>query len=150
MWNTVSKTEIVESAFYVHQGWKLTPTLSILFQIQKVICYRLRSGLCVCVQSCPTLCNPIDYSLPDSSVHGILQARTLEWVAISSSRGSSWPRDRTQIPCIAGRRFTLWATREAEKLNKWVEMSKEYNRRFIMSIGWHSFGDWHAPTTCHL
>ena len=85
MWNTVSKTEIVEYAFYVHQGWKLTPTLSILFQIQKVICYRLHSGLCVCIQSCPTLCNPIDYSLPDSSVHGIFWARILEWVAISIS-----------------------------------------------------------------
>ena len=52
-------------------------------------------------------------SLPGSSVHGILQARLLEWVAISFSRGSSWPRDRTQVSCIAGRHFNLWATREA-------------------------------------
>ena len=48
-----------------------------------------------------------------SSVHGILQARILKWVAISFSRGSSWPRDRTQVSCIAGRHFNLWATREA-------------------------------------
>ena len=56
---------------------------------------------CVCsvAQSCPTLCDPMDHSLPGSSVHGIPQARILEWVAISSSRGSSWPRDRTQVSC---------------------------------------------------
>ena len=52
-------------------------------------------------------------SLPGSSVHGIFQARILEWVAISFSRGSSRPRDGTQVSCIAGRCFTLWATREA-------------------------------------
>ena len=55
----------------------------------------------------------MDCSLPGSSVHGIFQARVLEWVAISFSRGSSWPRDQTQVSCIAGRRFNLWATSEA-------------------------------------
>ena len=64
-------------------------------------------------QSCPTLCNPVDCSPPGSSVPGILQARILEWVAISFSRGSSQPRDQTQVSCIAGRHFNLWATREA-------------------------------------
>ena len=64
-------------------------------------------------QSCPILCYPMDCSPPGSSVHGILQARVLEWVAISFSRGSSRPRDRTQVSHIAGRRFNLWATREA-------------------------------------
>ena len=59
------------------------------------------------VQSCLTLCNPVDCSLPGSSIHGILQARILELVAISFSRGSSQPRDRTQVSCIAGRRFNL-------------------------------------------
>ena len=65
---------------------------------------RLNSGalkrcVCVCVytQSCLTLCDPVDCSPPGSSVHGILQARILEWVAISSSRGSSWPRDWTLV-----------------------------------------------------
>ena len=52
-------------------------------------------------QSCPAVCDPMDYSFPGSSVHGILQARILEWVAISFSRGSSWPRDRTHIFCLA-------------------------------------------------
>ena len=61
----------------------------------------------------PTLCDPMDCSLSGSSVHGILQARILEWVVISSSRGSSEPRDRTQVSCIAGGRFIVWATREA-------------------------------------
>ena len=46
------------------------------------------------------LCDPLDCSLPGSSVHGILQARILEWVAISYSRGSSQPRDRTYVSCL--------------------------------------------------
>ena len=54
-----------------------------------------------------TLCDPVDYSPPGSSIHGILQARILEWVAISFSRGSSQPRDRTQVSCIVGRCFTV-------------------------------------------
>ena len=58
-------------------------------------------------QSCPTLCDPMDCSLPGSSVHGIFQARILEWVAISFSRGSSQPRDQTRVSLIAGRRFTI-------------------------------------------
>ena len=61
--------------------------------------------------SCPTLCDPVDCSLPSSSVHGILQARILEWVAISFSRGSSQPRDRTWVSRIGGRRFNLWDLR---------------------------------------
>ena len=63
-------------------------------------------------QSCPTLCNPVDCSLPGSSVHAIFQARILEWVAVSFSRGSSQLRDQTQVSCIVGRHFTVWATRE--------------------------------------
>ena len=55
----------------------------------------------------------MDRSLPGSALHGILQARVLEWVAVSFSRGSSQPRDRTQVSLIPGRRFNLWATREA-------------------------------------
>ena len=59
------------------------------------------------------LCDPMECSPPGSSVHGILQARILEWEAIPSSRGFSQPRDRTQVFHIAGRFFTIWATREA-------------------------------------
>ena len=68
-------------------------------------------------QSCPTLCNPMDGSLPGSAVHGIFQARILEWAAISFSRGSSQSRDRTRVACIADKLFTVWATREA--LQNW-------------------------------
>ena len=57
-------------------------------------------------QSCPTLCDPMDDSLPGSVVHGIFQARILEWAVIPFSRGSSQPRDGTHISCIAGRFFT--------------------------------------------
>jgi len=65
------------------------------------------------LQSSLTLCNPVDCSPPGSSVHGILQARILEWVAISFSRASSWPRVQTRVSHTAGRFFTFWATREA-------------------------------------
>ena len=60
-----------------------------------------------------TLCDPMDCSPPGSSLHGILQARILEWVAILFSRGSSPPRDQSQVSRIAGRFFTIWARREA-------------------------------------
>ena len=68
-------------------------------------------------QKYPTLCDPTDCSLPGFSIHGIFQTRVLEWVAISFSRGSSWPRNWTWVSCIAGRRLTLWATREAQGVN---------------------------------
>ena len=61
-------------------------------------------------QSCPTLCDPMDYSLPASLVHGIFQARVLEWVAISFSRGYFQSRNWTWVSRTAGRRFTVWAT----------------------------------------
>ena len=62
------------------------------------ICHKIIR--CVCAQPTPTLSNPMDSSPPGSSVHGIFQARILDWVAISSSRGSSWPRDRPCVSCI--------------------------------------------------
>ena len=63
-------------------------------------------------QLCRTFCDPMDCSPPGSSVHGIFQARVLEWVAISFSRGSSGLRDQTWVSCIAGGHFTIWTTRE--------------------------------------
>ena len=63
-------------------------------------------------QSCPTFCNPMDCSPPGFSVHGILQAKILEWVAISFSRESFQSSDQIQVSCIAGGFFTIWATRE--------------------------------------
>ena len=61
---------------------------------------------CLLAKLCLILCNPMDCSPPDSSVHGILQARRLEWAAISFSKCSSWLRDRTWVSCIAGGFFT--------------------------------------------
>ena len=61
----------------------------------------------------PALCDPMDCSPPGSSIHAIFQARVLKWIAVCFSRGSSWPRDPTPVSCIPGRRFTIWATREA-------------------------------------
>ena len=68
----------------------------------------IASVLCSDGQSCPTLCNPMDYSLPGTSVHGISQARILEWVTIFFSRGSSQPRNQTKVFCIVGGLFTYW------------------------------------------
>ena len=90
--------------------WKITNTNKINGYFILILC------LCEVAQSCPILCDPVDCSPPGSSVHGILQARILEWVAISFSRGSSQPRDRTHVSHIAGRCFSLWATRGASSL----------------------------------
>ena len=71
------------------------------------------SVLGLVAQSCPTLCDPTDCSPPGSSVHGILQARILEWVAFPSSGGSSQPRGWPQVSRLEGRFFAIWARREA-------------------------------------
>ena len=85
---------------------------------------------CEVAQLCPILCDPVDCSLPGSFIHGIFQARVLERVAISFSRGSSQPRNRTWVSCTAGRHFTIWATREANE-------SKRFIIWFSNSITWY-------------
>ena len=89
------------------------PCFFILLIVSFFLC---RSFLVWCVkvkvlvtQLCPTICDPMDYSLPGFSVQGILQARILEWVAISISRGSSWSKNQTWVSCITSRFFTIWA-----------------------------------------
>ena len=82
----------------------LTRLLNLI--IQKIVQVKV-------AQLGPTLCNPMGCSPPGSSVHGILQASILKWEAILFSRGSSQPKDQSQVSCIAGRFFTIWATREA-------------------------------------
>ena len=79
----------------------------------KLLCCESRSVV-------STLCDPMDYSLPGSSVHGILQARILGWVAVPFSRGSSQPRNRTRDFCTASGFFTNWATREVLLPNKFL------------------------------
>ena len=80
-------------------------------------------------QLCLTLCNPMDFCSPaGSSVHGILQARILQWVAISFSRGSSWSRDQTLVSLIAGKFFTIWPISEASQKNLrgYIKQWREY------------------------
>ena len=111
--------------------WKILYYLNCNFGLIKVMFYK-HCSYCVLVaftciislitipycgglvaQSCPILCDPMDCIPLGSSVCGIFQARILEWVAISFSRGTSWPRARTGVSCIAGRFFTDWTTTEA-------------------------------------
>ena len=94
---------LVWRVFFPVVSTRHSPYLFFIFRFIKMYV----SMLWLVTQSCPTLCNPMDYSLPCSSVHGILQARILEWVAMSSSVGSSQPRDQTQVSYIAGRFFTI-------------------------------------------
>ena len=83
-------------------------------------------------QSCPTLCDPMDCSLPGSSVHGMFQARLLEWVALSFSRRSPRPRDWTRVSHIVGRRFTVWATREDGDL--WQMPHKRFSNDCVLNV----------------
>ena len=83
---------------------KNTDTLGNRFTVQ-----------CCVAQLCLTPCDPMDYSPPGSSVHGILQVRVLKWVAFPFYRESSQPRDLTQVSRITGVFFTIWATREAQE-----------------------------------
>ena len=92
-------------------------------------------------QLCPTLCDPMDCSLPGFSVHGIFQAIVLEWAAIAFSRGSSRPRDWTRVSCIVNRHFTIWATRERRPSKKkkpiistW--MKKAFYSRLLQKPSW--------------
>ena len=106
--------------------------------------------VCVCVCACSHvscsvvsnplhLCNPMNcsqsssitsQSVTEEAIHGILQARTREWVAISFFRGSSQPRHQTQVSCIAGGIFTIWATREAP-----LAQSNPVYPRFVLYLG---------------
>ena len=92
-------------------------------------------------QSCPTLCDPIGCSLPGSSVHGIFQAIVLKWIAISFSRGSSWPRDQTQVCRTVDRRFTVWATREVPYLasNSPASIRTLIKLQFLFILGYLPF-----------
>ena len=101
--------------------------MCLLFKAGETFCtYEIES---VVAQLCPALSNPMDCSLPGSSVRGILQARILEWIAIPFSRGSSRPRNRTWVSCIAGRFFTVWAPREAL-------LSTAFLKKCLMNPGW--------------
>ena len=97
---------------YPHIGYK-SFLYYLWYLIQCTCCLNSLSTMwkvkALVTQSCPTLCNSTEWSLPGFSVHGILQARVLEWVAITFSREFSQPRDWTRVSCIAGRFFIIWA-----------------------------------------
>ena len=101
----------------------LIPLHAILTFINNPYCY---SEWVKVAQSCPILCNPMDYR-----VHGILQARLLEWIAFPFYRRSSQPKDQTQVSHIAGGFFTSWATRESS----WVQSFQ--HRNFLHSLGFN-------------
>ena len=86
------------------------------------------------------LCDPMGGNLPGSSVHRIFQARVLEWVAISFFRVSSLPRDQTQVSSFVGRRFTVWATREAlgskDRKKLWVLKQVSWVRQLFFLLIW--------------
>ena len=108
-WTQVLKNMLQRALFLHLLAWFIMDQLCLVWYPQWFHAY-----VCVLVtQSYPTLCDPIDCSLPGSSVRGILQAITVEWVAISFSRGSSETWYQTQVCHIAGRSFTVWATMEA-------------------------------------
>ena len=90
-------------------------------------------GACMPSQSCPTLCDTMDCS-PGSSVHGNFQARILEWLAISSSRGSSWPRDRTHVfwvSCTSRQILYHWPTGEAPISFRWGHEGAGFMMGFV-------------------
>ena len=99
-WPTIQE-KVLNTTNYQGNAMKIT----VMYHLTAV---RMKLKMKV-AQSCPTLCDPIAYT-----VHGILQARILEWVAVPFSRGSSQPRDWTQVSHIVGGFFTSWATREAQ------------------------------------
>ena len=97
--------------------FKLTHVLATVTSLSLSLhIYMYESEAVKLAQSCLTLCDSMDCSLPRSSVRGILQARILEWVAISFSRRSSQPRDRTRVSRIAGRLFTTSLTVQCMQL----------------------------------
>ena len=116
--------------------WLIQPTSSLPLQISTV---RARAKS---LQVCPAFCDPMDYSPLGSSVHGIIQARILEWIAMPSSRGSSWPRDRTcisHVSCIdrwVGF-FTTSATREAQTSTEDETNTQEI---YSTSFSWFHLG----------
>ena len=113
-------------------GRDLAPGIGLVKtqRVQKWIWF----GFGLVAKSCLTLCDPLNCGLPGSSVHGILQARTLEGVAISFSRGSSWPRNRTGVSYIAGRFFTGWAMTEMS-YNVFI-LGAERTVKHLISVDW--------------
>ena len=122
-WDGCTCVPYPEPPFYlpphpIPQGHPSAPALSTLSHASNLDWWSISHNFKVVfvTQLCPDLCDPMDCSPPGSSVHGILQARILEWVAISFFCRSFWPRDWARVSSIAGGFFTIWASREAQVL----------------------------------
>ena len=89
-------------------------------------------------QSCPTLCDPLDCSPPGSSVHGILQARILEWVVISFSRGSFQPRDQTLISYVSCFGSWIWGCKESDMTEQLIHNHHHIYIFFYLYMLWAS------------
>ena len=100
---------------------------------------------CLVAKSCLILATPWTVARQAPSLHGILQARILEWVAMPSSRGSSQPRDRTQVSHIAGGFFTVWATREALLKGYWL-----VNQFTLVDFVWRHFRCGYISVCCSI
>ena len=126
-WNQRKPTFVGQSRDWICSGASQSLCLFSLWKSKSEI-----------AQSCPTVCDHIDCSLPGSSMHGVFQASVLEWAATSFSRGSSQPRGRTRVSRIVGRRFTIWATTEAPSLwkilNKYFRLMKIVMFTFTSSL----------------
>ena len=110
-------------------------------------------GLCLhsVAQLCPTLCDPMDLSLPGSSVHGIFLIRILEWVVISFSRGSSQPRDRTDVSCLSCAAGGFYTTEPQTKAGSAFPRVYLFPRPRASSIQRHTFGyhlEFHSVGLC--
>ena len=105
----------------------------------------INSSISVVAQLCLTLCDPMECSPPGSSVHGILQARILEWVAIPFCRGSSPLRNWIQVSHIAGRFFTPWATQEAQQIASFESESESLSVLFDCLQPHGLYSPWNSP-----
>ena len=108
IWQPGWKVSLGENGYNIAESLCCPPET-----ITKLLIHHEGEGEGEVTQSYPTLCDPVDCSLPGFAVHGILHARILEWFTISFSRGSFQPRDQTRVSRIGGRYFNLGATREA-------------------------------------
>ena len=136
IWLLVSREDCFQNWVYVdmslHIFFSFNLFLLEIFWVKYAIYVYMHAKS---LQSCPTLWDPMDNSPPGSSAHGILQARILEWFAMPSSRGSSWPRDWT-LPALAGEFFTTSASKSLNgKTEKWDIL------QWGFEILWHILGN---------
>ena len=155
VWHSLFRNVLSSLAYLILAvWWHFFPSeYSFTYIDSKTLCV----CVCVCVQSCPTLCDFMDCSLPGSSVHGIFLARILEWVAISYSRGSSWPRDQnlhcSASPALAGEFFTTAPPGTTLKPHKepksLLKISRFLKKWFYLLLPQVAFGNAWRHFYCH-